>query len=143
MANGVFAVGTGFQGGDPGTGRVEWERARTRVLGGIDLRNDEYKSDGIGFYGFAEVERRASFGGEIRYERWWTSTIGFHAAVVGIAFPETLLGLGVGSRFGFPIGKQVTLFLEPGFSAFPIGSDLPKGSVLLWGTLLGGIGVAL
>jgi hypothetical protein len=141
--NGVFAVGTGLQGGDPGNGSVAWTRARTRVLSGVDLRNDEARSDGMGFYGFVEIERRASFGGELRYQRWWTSTISFHAGILGIAVPDTMLGLGVGARIGFPIGKKATLFLEPGFAAFPIGSDLPGSSVIVWGTLAGGIGVAL
>lgn len=141
--NGVFAAGTGLQGGDPGTGQVAWTRARTRVLAGVDLRNDESQSDGVGFYGFAEIERRASFGAEVRYQRWWTSTISFHAAILGTIVPESMVGAGVGARLGFPIGNKLTLFLEPGFAAFPIGSDLPGKSVLLWGTLLGGIGVAL
>jgi hypothetical protein len=143
LINGVFAVGTGLQGGDPGTGRVAWTRARTRLLAGVDLRNDEAQSDGFGVYGFTEIERRATFGGEARYQRWLTSTIGLHAAILGTVTPESMVGAGVGARLGFPIGKKVTLFLEPGFAAFPLGSDLPGKSVLLWGTLLGGIGVAL
>jgi hypothetical protein len=143
LMNGVFAVGTGLQGGDPGTGSVAWTRARTRILSGVDLRNDESRSDGMGFYGFVEIERRPSFGGELRYQRWWTSTIAFHASVLGIAVPDTMFGLGVGARLGFPIGKKLTLFLEPGFAAFPIGSDLPGNGVVVWGTLSGGVGVAL
>ena len=141
--NGVFALGTGFQGGDPGTGTVAWMRARTRIMAGVDLRNDEFQTDGIGFYGFAEIERRATFGAEARYERWLTPTIGFHVSILGILTPATMVGPGVGARFGFPIGKRVTLFLEPGFAVFPVGSDLPEGNVILWGTLNGGVGVAL
>lgn len=143
ITNGVFAVGTGLQGGDPGTGQVAWTRARTRLLAGVDLRNDEARSDGMGFYGFAEIERRASFGAELRYARWWTSTIAFHASILGTIVPESMVGAGVGARFGFPIANKATLFLEPGFAAFPFGTDLPGNSVLLWGTLIGGIGVAL
>lgn len=143
LTNGVFALGTGLQGGDPGTGTVAWSRARTRVLAGIDLRSDESDSNGMGFYGFAEIERRPSFGGEVRYERWWTKTVAFHASILGLVAPESMVGLGVGARFGFPIGKKVTLFLEPGFAAFPVGSDLPGNSVIVWGTLAGGVGVAL
>jgi hypothetical protein len=143
IMNGVFAVGTGLQGGDPGNGSVAWTRARTRVLAGVDLRDDEWHSNGFGVYGFAEIERRASFGGEIRYQRWWTPTISFHASILGIVVPDSMVGLGVGARFGFPIGKKATLFLEPGFAVFPVGSDLPGNSVIVWGTLAGGIGVAL
>ena len=143
QTNGVFALGTGLQGGDPGTGTVAWNRARTRVMAGVDLRDDEALTDGMGFYGFAEIERRATFGGEVRYERWWTPTIGFHVSLIGVIAPETMVGPGVGARFGFPIGKKVTLFLEPGFAVFPFGSDLPKGNVVLWAILNGGVGVAL
>ena len=143
LMDGVFAIATGLQGGDPGTGGVAWTRVRSRILTGIDLRYDESHSNGLGFYGFAEIEQRASVGGEVRFQHWWTSTISFHGGFLGVVFPETMLGMGVGARFGFPIGKKATLFLEPGFAAFPIGSDLPNNSVLVWGTLSGGVGVAL
>lgn len=143
LIDGIFAIGTGLQGGDPGAGGVAWTRARTRVLSGIDLRNDESHSNGLGFYGFAEIEQRTSFGGEVRFQHWWTPTIAFYGGFLGVVFPETMVGMGVGARLGFPIGKKATLFLEPGFAAFPIGSDLPGNGVLLWGTLSGGIGVAL
>lgn len=143
VTNGVFALGTGLQGGDPGTGQVAWSRARTRVLAGVDLRSDESVANGLGFYGFAEVERRATLGAEIRYERWWTSTIAFHLSALGTITPESMLGVGVGARFGIPFASKATLFLEPGFSVFALGSDLPGKNVLLWGTLIGGVGVAL
>jgi hypothetical protein len=140
---GVFALGSGLQGGDVGTGHMSFTRARLRVLAGVDLRTDESKSDGLGIYGFTEIEHRASFGGEVRYERWWTSTIECHAMILGTVTPETMIGAGVGARFGFPLGKRTSLFLEPGFAAFPLGSDLPEKSVLVWGTLLGGVSLAL
>lgn len=143
LMNGVFALGSGLQGGDPGSGSVQWERARTRVMAGVDLRNDEFMSDGIGFYSFAEIERRATWGAEVRYERWWTPTIGFHISAMGIVLPETMAGPAVGARLGFPIGKKLTFFIEPGFAVFPIGTDLPQGNVILWAMFNGGIGVAL
>jgi hypothetical protein len=112
-------------------------------MAGVDLRNDEFLTDGFGVYGFAEVERRATWGAEVRYERWWTPTIGFHVSAIGIIVPNSMVGPGVGARLGFPIGKKLTFFLEPGFAVFPLGSDLPHGNVVLWGMLNGGIGVAL
>ncbi|HMA95740.1 MAG TPA: hypothetical protein VKP30_23785 [Polyangiaceae bacterium] len=143
VRNGVVGVGTGLQGGDPGTGSVGWARARTRIFSGLDLRPDESSADGMGFYGFVEIERRLTLGGEVRYQRWLTSTIVMHAAVLGTVYPESMLGLGTGARFGFPIGKALTLFLEPAIAAFPVGSDLPEKSVIFWGSLNGGVGVAL
>jgi hypothetical protein len=143
LTNGVFALGTGLQGGDPGSGSVEWARARTRIISGVDLRSDESLADGVGFYGFAEIERRATLGAEARYERWWTATIGFHVSVIGVLVPNTMVGPAVGARLGFPLGKKVTLFLEPGFAVFPLGTDLQQGNVILWAMLNGGVGVAL
>jgi len=143
QTTGVFALGSGFQGGDPGTGTVAWARARTRIMAGVDLRNDEFITDGMGFYGFTEIERRATFGGEARYERWLTPTIGFHIGLIGTIAPETMFGPSAGARLGFPLGKRVTLFLEPGFAVFPVGSDLPRGNIILWAIVNGGIGVAL
>jgi hypothetical protein len=143
LTNGVFALGTGLQGGEPGSGSVQWERARTRIIAGVDLRSDESLADGVGFYGFSEIERRATFGAEIRYERWWTPTIGFHVGAIGVLVPNTMVGPAVGARLGFPIGHKVTLFLEPGFAVFPLGSDLPQGNIILWAILNGGVGVSL
>ena len=122
---------------------MQWERARTRVMAGVDLRNDEFMTDGIGFYSFAEIERRATWGAEVRYERWWTPTIGFHVSAIGVVLPESMVGPAVGARIGFPIGKKLTFFIEQGFAVFPIGSDLPQGNVILWVMVNGGIGVAL
>ncbi len=143
LTDGVFGIGSGVQGGDPGTGSVAWSRARTRLFSGIDLRSDESQSSGMGFYGFVEIERRATLGAEVRYQRWWTPTIGFHVGAIGTIAPETMVGIGAGARFGFPIGNKATLFVEPGLAAFPLGSDLPDDSVLVWGSIAGGIGVAL
>jgi len=140
-SDGSVSLGSGLQGGDPGTGTVAYARARMRLLAGVDLRYDESTSEGYGFYLAAELERRATFGGELRYQRWLSRTIGLHGAVLGSIAPETLVGLGVGARFGIPLARHVTLFWEPGFAAFPLGSDLPEQSVLVWFTLAGGVSV--
>jgi hypothetical protein len=41
-----------------------------------------------------------------------------------------------------PLGRPA-LFLEPSFSALPLGSDLPEDSVLFWALLNVGINVRL
>ncbi len=140
---GVAAIGTGFQGGDVGNGAVGWMRARTRFMGGVDLRNDESLTDSMGFYGFVELERRTTLGAEVRYQHWWTPTVGFHVGGIGVITPESMFGISAGARFGLPLGKRATLFLEPAFAAFPVGTDLPTNSVVVWGILNGGIGVTL
>jgi hypothetical protein len=143
LFDGSAGLGTGVEGGDPGTGQTSWRRARTRIVGGIDLRTDENQSDGMGFRAFAEIEGRGSIGGELRYTRWITPRLGAFAGFTGTIAPETLFGGGFGAHLSIPLGKRVGLFIEPAFQALPLGSDLPSKSVLLWGLLSVGINVGL
>jgi hypothetical protein len=134
LMDGNFGIGSGLEGGDPGTG-LEWRRARFRVLGGVDLRSDEGPADAIGFRAFVEVEKRASVGAEVRYERWMARNFGVWADLTGTIAPETLFGGGFGCTAIIPFGKKVGLFIEPSFQALPLGSDTPGNSVLIWGLL--------
>jgi hypothetical protein len=135
-------VATGLEGGDPGSGQIEWQRARTRVLAGVEMRVDETESEGTAFRAFAEIEKRGSVGGEARYVRWINPEIGLFAGVVGTLAPETLVGGGFGGRFVIPMGR-VGVFVEPSFSALPLGSDLPGDTVLMWGLISMGVRVGL
>lgn len=112
-------------------------------MAGVDLRDDESLSAGWGFYSFAEIERRATWGAEVRYGYWWTPTVGFHIGMIGVIAPYTMVGPSAGARFGFPIGKKLTFFLEPGLAVFPVGSDIPGNNIIIWGIFNGGIGVEL
>jgi hypothetical protein len=138
LMDGNFGIGSGLEGGDPGTG-LEWRRARFRVLGGVDLRSDEGPADAIGFRAFVEVEKRASIGAEVRYERWMARNFGVWANLTGTVAPETLFGGGFGCTAIIPFGKKVGLFIEPSFQALPLGSDTPGNSVLIWGLLSAGV----
>ncbi|RYZ09490.1 MAG: hypothetical protein EOO73_04125 [Myxococcales bacterium] len=138
MMDGVFGLGTGIEGGDPGTG-LSWRRARLRVLGGVDLRSDEGQADALGFRAFVEVEKRASVGAEVRYERWMARNFGVWANLSGTVTPETLFGGGFGCTAILPFGKKFGLFLEPSFQAMPLGSDTPGDSILVWGLLSAGV----
>ena len=134
LMDGNFGLGTGLEGGDPGAG-LEWRRARLRVLGGVDLRSDEGPADALGFRAFVEVEKRASVGAEVRYQRWMARNFGVWAHLTGTIAPETLFGGGFGATAIIPFGKKVGLFIEPSFSALPLGSDTPGDTVLIWGLL--------
>ena len=138
LMDGNFGIGSGLEAGDPGTG-LEWRRARFRVLGGVDLRSDEGPADAIGFRAFVEVEKRASVGAEVRYERWMARNFGVWADLTGTVAPETLFGGGFGCTAIIPFGKKVGLFIEPSFQALPLGSDTPDDSVLIWGLLSVGV----
>jgi hypothetical protein len=137
------AVGTGLEGGDSGGGKIQWHRARTRILAGFDLRSDENEKDSFGLRAFAEIEKRGGVGGEGRYERWLSRGVGGYVHAVAVIAPETLVGAGFGATFVIPFGKRAGFAIEPGFTALPLGSDVPDGSVVMWATLTLGVRLGL
>jgi hypothetical protein len=143
LIDGEFGLATGLEGGDRGTGSIEWARARTRIVAGADLRSDEEESEGMGFRAFVEIEKRGSVGGEARYVRWITRSIGAYGGLVGTVTPETLFGGGVGGRFLIPFAPRAGIFIEPSFNVLPLGSDLPGDSPLIWALLSAGVHVGL
>jgi hypothetical protein len=138
-----FGVGSGLEGGDAGTGSLGWQRARLRLSGGLDVRDEEDPVQGLGFRAAVELEKRGSIGGEIRYSRWLGRGFGGFVGVSGTIAPETLLGGVAGATFVIPLGKRFGVFIEPSLSAFPLGSDLPGDSILIWGLLTVGINARL
>ncbi len=143
LVDGNFGLGTGLEGGDTGTGKLGWRRARLHITTGIDLRDDEDEADALGFRAFAEIEKRATLGGEARYERWISHNVGAYGGVIGVVTPETLFGGTVGADVVIPFGKRAGLFLEPSFSVLPVGSDLPSSGPLLWFLFSAGIKLGL
>jgi hypothetical protein len=138
-----LGVASGIEGGDAGTSRIGWQRARFRINGGVDLRDEEDALQGFGFRAAVELERRASLGGEVRYSRWLGRAFGGYAGISGVVAPETLLGGTAGCTLLLPLGPRGGLFLEPSLSVFPLGSDLPENSLLIWGLLTLGVNVRL
>ena len=141
LVDGDFGVGTGLEGGDSGTGKLGWRRARLRISTGVDLRDDEDEADALGFRAFAELEKRATFGGEARYERWISHNVGAYAGVIGVITPETLFCGSAGATVVIPLGKRAGLYLEPSFSVLPVGADLPSTGPLIW--ILFSVGIKL
>ena len=143
LLDGNFGLGSGLEGGDSGSGQLGFRRARLHLTTGLDLRSDESQADAIGFRAFAEIEKRATLGGEVRYQRWLSHSVGAYLGVIGVVTPETLFGGTVGADVVIPFGKRVGLFLEPSFSVLPVGSDLPSSSPLIWFRLSAGIKLGL
>jgi hypothetical protein len=143
LVDGDFGVGSGLEGGDSGTGKLGWRRARLRISTGVDLRSDEDEADALGFRAFAEIEKRATFGGEARYERWISHNVGAYAGVIGVITPETLFGGSAGATVVIPLGKRAGLYLEPSFSVLPVGADLPSTGPLIWILFSAGIKLGL
>lgn len=143
LIDGNFGIGSGLEGGDTGTGQFGWRRARLRITTGLDLRDDESKSSGFGFRAFAEIEKRATLGGEARYEFWLSHNVGTYGGLIGVVTPETLFGGSVGMDLVIPFGKRAGLFIEPSFSVLPVGSDLPSSGPLIWLLLSAGLKLGL
>ena len=135
MLDGVAGVGSGIEGGVPGSANIAWRRARTRILAGFDMRSDEGEKDSFGLRAFAEIERRGGVGGELRYERWLGRGLGGYVFATGTIVPETMVGAGFGATFVIPFGKRAGFAIEPAFAALPLGTDVPDNSVILWATL--------
>ncbi len=130
---------SGVEGGDPGGGEMRFRRARSRVVGQLELRIDDDKKNGMGLVVFAEVEPAASIGGSVRYLRWLSTGTYLFAGVTGVGAPRTLFGGELGAQFHVSMGDTVGLFVEPSFAALPLGTDLPQDHLLVWGLLTLGI----
>jgi hypothetical protein len=139
LIDGEAGLSTGLEGGDDGGGAIKWRRARTRVSVGVELRNDEEASHGYHFRAFAEIEKRGSVGGELRYALWPSTKFGVFAGAAGTVTPETLFGGVFGARLVLPMGKRVGIYVEPSFSVLPLGSDLPGDTPLYWALLSAGV----
>jgi hypothetical protein len=129
---------SGFEGGGSGYG-VSWQRARTRLVVGFDLGNDEHAAEAYGARAFVELERSIAVGVELGYVRWVIPQLNLFFGGVAVLTPDTLFGGTVGATYIIPLGKVLGVAACASFSALPLGSDLPDNGVLVWAML--GIGV--
>lgn len=143
LMDGELGVGSGLEGGDDGSGKMKWRRARLRLSAGFELRSDEDADQGYHFRAFAELEKRGGVGGEARYALWPTRRVGVFGGAVGVVAPETLVGAGVGARFLIPLGARAGVVIEPAFFALPLGSDLPGDTPVYWALLSAGVRLGL
>ncbi len=138
LFSGEVGLASGVEGGDPGSGKTEFRRARTRLNAGADTRSDENRVDALGLRGFVEIEPHTSIGGEVRYIRWLGEHVTGFAGFTGTLAPHWLVGALVGAQVYVPLGR-VSLLVEPSFSAMPFGGDLPSDHLLLWALLCVGV----
>ncbi len=129
---------TGLEGADVGDG-VDWQRARTRLVLGMDFGSDESHWTTIGARAFVELERSVSVGAELGVMHWFTPRLGGFIGGVAVIAPETLVGGTANLIYVFPLSEGFGLFVDGSISALPLGSDRPGDGTVLW--LLLGIGV--
>ena len=130
-----LSVATGLEGADTGVG-LGWQRARTRVVLGFDLGNDETGYEAYGARAFVEMERTVSVGAELGYLRWIIPELNVFFGGVAVLAPETLFGGTAAITFILPLGKRVGVPIWGSLNALPLGSDRPGDGVVVW-TLLG------
>ncbi|MCA9645712.1 MAG: hypothetical protein H6718_17960 [Polyangiaceae bacterium] len=140
VITGELGLGSGLEGGSV-DGQTEWQRARTRLTAGSTFHVDEFPEEAWGARAFVEFEPRVGVGAEGRYLRWLSDSFGAYAGVTAAFAPETLFGGGIGLEFNIPLAEKTRLYIEPSFTALPLGTDLPSGSVLMWALV--SIGVSL
>ena len=133
-----LGLASGIEGADTGHG-VAWQRARLRLIVGLDLGNDETGTDAYGVRGFVELERSISVGAELGYVRWVIPELSLFFGAVAVFAPRTLFGGTAGANYVFPLGKRLGLAVFSSFSALPLGNDRPGSGVVVWGLL--GVGI--
>lgn len=141
---GQVGVGTGLEGGDPGTGQTVFRRARTRLSLGLDGRVDERPALAYAALAFAEIEPHVSAGTQLRVMyRLGGRTVGFVGGVAALV-PHTLVGGEFGLQLHIPTDSEgMTVFFEPSFAALPLGTDIAGDNVVLWGLFNVGLHVGL
>jgi hypothetical protein len=135
---GELGVATGVEGGDDGTGATAFRRARTRIVAGAELRRDGDRGNGLLLRGFAEIEPRTGFGGEVRYARWFHPRFAGMVGVTGTFAPHVLVGPVAAVQLHIPM-DAISIFVEPSLSVLPFGTDLPTDRPLIWGLLTFGV----
>lgn len=133
-----LSVASGIEAADQGIG-VGSQRARTRIVVGLDLGNDEYSREAYGLRTFVEVERSVAVGAELGYVRWVGPHFNLFFGGVAVLVPETLFGGTVSATYIIPFGEVIGLGIWGSFSALPLGSDRPDDGVVIWGLL--GLGI--
>lgn len=130
-----LSIATGLEGADTGIG-LGWQRARTRVVLGLDLGNDEHSSEAYGLRAFVEMERSVSVGVELGYVRYVLPELTLFFGGVAVLAPETLFGGTAAIQYAIPLGKRVSIPIWGSLNALPFGSDRPGDGVVVW-TLIG------
>jgi hypothetical protein len=135
VSDAQIGLSTGFEASDTGIG-PQWQRARGRVVVGVDLGNSETGYEAYGARAFIELERTVAVGGELGYVRWFTPNLNFFFGGVAVFVPETLIGGTVTATYLLPMGEHFAVPIWASLSALPFGTDRGNDGVVVW-TLLG------
>jgi hypothetical protein len=138
MVGGFFEGGTGLEMGGRAGGVVA-HRARTILSAGASLGNREWPNEALFVAASVEIEPTPSFGGWVAWSHRFGRFIGLHAGIASVLAPQTMLGPLAGARLRVSIAKNLSVLAGADLKVFPIGSDVPDGSVVFVTTVSGGV----
>lgn len=130
-----LGVASGLEGADTGAG-VGWQRARTRLVLGVDVGNDEAAFESYGARAFVELERSVTVGAEVGYARWLSDDLSVFFGGVVVLTPRRLFGGTVALSYFLPLGSRLSVPVWASLSALPLGNDRSGPGAVVW-TLLG------
>lgn len=125
---------TGLEGGDTG-GAVGWQRARTRVVVGLDLGVNDAAYSQYGARAFVDLERSLGVGAELGYLLPVLPEVSLFGGVTFVVAPESLVGATGQATYHWLIGETFSVGIVLSLSALPLGSDRPRGGSLFWSLL--------
>lgn len=125
---------TGVEGGDIG-GAVGWQRARTRVVVGVDLGVNDAAYSQYGGRVFVDLERSLGVGAELGYLFPILPEVTLFGGVTFVVAPESLVGLTGQATYHWQFNDTFSLGVVLSLSALPLGSDRPSGGSLFWSLL--------
>ncbi|AKU94672.1 hypothetical protein AKJ09_01336 [Labilithrix luteola] len=126
---GAVYVGSGIEGAGRG-----FQRARTRLRIGGELRVDEAPDEAIFAAVLVDIEPKTAFGGELRYVHTIGSHVAASAGAIAYLAPGTLLGPCAGLEVRVPLASKTYLVAGPEAAVFALGGDLPD-NVVVWQAL--------
>jgi hypothetical protein len=138
LLGGRVELGSGVEQGGRAVG-LGFHRARTLLRLGGDVRIDEAPNDALRFAANIELEPRAAVGFDVQWARRLSNRVALHAGGVAFIAPSSLYGIQAGMTYSIPLGSRAAFTLGPTARSFFLGADLPDGTVLFQGLVLGGI----
>lgn len=111
-------------------GGIGFQRSRTRLRVGVELRVDEAPESALVASGIFDIEPRTAFGADLRYVRTLSPLVAVSAGGIGYFVPALLFGPCAGVEIRIPVLKKTYLSVGPELAVFALGSDLPDRTVV-------------
>lgn len=122
---------TGLEGGDIG-GQVGWQRARTRIVAGLDLGIDDEAYTKYGGRIFAELERGLGVGVELGVLYSVLPELTLFGGAALVVAPQTLFGATGQATYRWELGETFAAGFLLNLTALSLGGDRSEDGNLFW-----------